>query len=517
LFLFISCHVAVAQEIISQNPSQIEEQKLIQIINAKDLRQVYFNDTTQFQTLAGNAIVRQGTTILSGDSIAINKISGIVEVFGNVHINDNNKINTYSQYVKYIGAEQVAYLKNKVKLTDGKSELYTNDLTYDVKTGIAVYTNGGKVINGKTILTSENATYNSYSKDVNFNSKVHLVDPKYDMTSESLRYNTISQNAYFTTATHIKSEKGIIETKNGNYNIGSGSASFLDQPTFTSRDKFITGQEVLFDDKKNTIEIKNNGKIIDTTQKLIVNGSHILIDNKNNTFLATEKPVMVFYDKIDSTFITADTLFYSKTPPLKTSESKDSISVFNAYHNVRIFNDSIQAVCDSMFVFSVDSTLRLMGNPICWNGNNQITGDTIILFSKNQQPQKISVYYNAILINKTDEGYYNQIGGRTMNGFFTNGQIEYIRTKGTPAESIFYPQDEKKLYTGMNRNKGDVIDIIFLKEEITKIKFVNDVTGTLYPLQQIPKELNKLKNFNWQITKRPLNKFEFYRYNNTMQ
>ena len=154
MFLFISCHVAVAQEIISQNPSQIEEQKLIQIINAKDLRQVYFNDTTQFQTLAGNAIVRQGTTILSGDSIAINKNSGIVEVFGNVHINDNNKINTYSEYVKYIGAEQVAYLKNKVKLTDGKSELYTNDLTYDVKTGIAVYANGGKVINGKTILTS---------------------------------------------------------------------------------------------------------------------------------------------------------------------------------------------------------------------------------------------------------------------------------------------------------------------------------------------------------------------------
>jgi lipopolysaccharide assembly outer membrane protein LptD (OstA) len=76
------------------------------------------------QTLAGNAKVKQGNTFLSGDSIVLNPATSIAEVFGHVHINDADTVNTYASYLKYLGKERIAYLKKNVKLTDGKGLSY---------------------------------------------------------------------------------------------------------------------------------------------------------------------------------------------------------------------------------------------------------------------------------------------------------------------------------------------------------------------------------------------------------
>ena len=181
LFCFLSIFnpKAICQIDTIKLPFSNDTIRKIEIIQANDLRQITLGDGQVIETLAGNAIVKQGNTILSGDSIVLNKLLGIAEVFGHVHINDADTVNTYSDYLKYMGNEQVAYLKKSVKLTDGKATLTTNDLIYDLRTGIATYQNGGKVKNQNTTLTSESAIYYSDTKDVFFKNNVHLKDPKY--------------------------------------------------------------------------------------------------------------------------------------------------------------------------------------------------------------------------------------------------------------------------------------------------------------------------------------------------
>jgi lipopolysaccharide export system protein LptA len=502
----------------------------IEIVQAKDLRQITLFDGQVIETLAGNAIVKQGKTILSGDSIVLNKLLGIAEVFGHVHINDADTVNTFSDYLKYMGNEQVAYLKKSVKLTDGKATLTTNDLIYDLKTGIATYQNGGTVKNQKTILTSESATYYSDTKDVFFKNNVHLKDPKYEMNSDSLRYNTAFKTAYFISPTHIISEESTIDTKSGNYNLETGEAVFNDKTIFKDKSRYMSGNKVAFEEKTNTIQIEGNGKLVDSVNQVMVLGDKIFIDKKNGSFLATRKPIMIFYKNQDSTFITADTLYSNKrimtateiaenrkkagiTDTLKLKappEKTDSIRYFRAYQHVKIFNDSLQSVCGNLIFSTEDSVFKLYEKPYCWNGNTQLSGDTILLFTKNQQPQRLFVYNNALVINKTEQGFYNQMLGKTINGTFVDGNIDYIRAKGVPAESIFYPQDEDSAYTGMNRSSCDVIDIFFKDKNINKIKFVNQVKGTLYPMNQIPVSLQFLKGFNWNESVRPKNKFAIF-------
>lgn len=504
--------------------------RTIEIISAKNLRQITLGNGSVFQTLAGNAKVKQGNTILEGDSIVLDKALGIAEVFGNVHINDADTVNTYSQYLKYIGNEQMAYLSNDVRLSDGRAKLTTNNLEYNLKTGIATYKNGGKVVNEKTTLSSEEGVYYSDTKDAFFKRNVHLTDPKYNMTADSLRYNTAFKNAYFISPTHIVSDNGIVDTKSGSYNLQTGEAVFLDKTIFRDSTRYISGNKIAIDEKNDMIQIDGNGKFVDSSNNLIVLGNEIHIDKKNSSFLATRKPVMILYQDNDSTYISADTLFsgrrikdstekkvQSSLDTLQQSlsidvkkQSNDTVRYFIGFHHVRIFNDSLQAVSDSLHYSTVDSAFKLFGSPVCWNNNTQLTGDTIYLKTENQKAKQLYVFFNAMVINKTNDGLYNQMAGKTLNGFFKEGNIDYIRIKGSPAESIFYPQDNDSAYIGMNRSKGDVIDIIFTNKEINKIKFINDVDGTLYPMNQIPAAVKFLKNFKWQDERRPKNKLELF-------
>ncbi len=602
-------------------PTPADTTRTIEIIRAKNQRQITIDSATVLQTLAGNASVRQGNTILNGDSIIINQLLGIAEVFGNVHINDADSVHTYSQYLKYIGNDRIAYLKKNVKLTDGKAILTTEDLEYNLATGIATYKNGGKVINGKTVLTSRDATYYSDTKDVFFKNNVQLIDPKYNITADSLRYNTEFKTAYFISPTHIISKDGIIDTRSGTYNLETGNAIFDSRSSFRDSIRFMSGDKIAYEEKTGIIQIEGNGKFVDSVNNVIVLGGQLLIDKSNSTFLATRKPVMILFRGTDSTYIAADTLFSGlrkndhsqsdiitvggnkkdsvlqviptdsvKTSPeivrdntvkdslkllqpeadslvnqnskkdsttsLKLQDStikllpkiqpgkdsipiplmdsiptatiipadtlrkptainideipKDSIRYFLGFHNVRIYNDSLQAVSDSLHYSTEDSTFKLFGHPVFWNDQTQVKGDTMYLFTEKQKAKRLYVYFNGIVVNRTKEGLFNQIGGRTINAYFKDGAIDYIRVKGSPAESVFYPQDDDSAYVGLNRSKGDVIDIFFVKKELNKIKFINDVDGILYPIRQIPEDQKFLKNFIWEDKRRPKNKLELF-------
>ncbi|HSN10279.1 MAG TPA: hypothetical protein VLS85_14665, partial [Hanamia sp.] len=193
-----------------------------------------------------------------------------------------------------------------------------------------------------------------------------------------------------------------------------------------------------------------------------------------------------------------------------TNKSDTAIRYFLAFHHVKIFNDSLQSVCDSMFISSKDSVFRLYYNPVVWSGNTQIAGDTIFLYTKNKQASRLYVFDNGLVVNKTKEGFFNQISGKTINGYFVDGKIDYMRVRGTQAQSIYYMQNDDSAYIGMNRAIGDVIDLYFKEDDLRKVLFINSVQGTMYPMDQIPEDQKKLKDFKWLDAERPKNRAELF-------
>ncbi len=533
IFLFFvgvaSCYAQQGRNIVP--PRANDTSRIIYIKQAKSLREREIDGGNMLQSAAGDVIIKEGKTTTNCDSAVYNKITNILEAFGNIHINDADSIHTYGQYLKYIGLERIAYIKKNVRLTDKKGTLFTEDLEYNLRTGIAVYKNGGKVINGKTTLTSTEGVYYADTKDIFFKQKVHLKDDKNTIDTDSLQYNLKTGIANFIAPTHIVNADGtVIDTKSGTYNLNTGEAAFFERTTVKDSTRTMTGDRIAIDKASGLVQVEGNGKLVDSVNKIVVFGDQIFIDTKKNAFLATKKPVMMLYKDNDTTFLRADTLFsglrkydslerrnrinndtLKKELKVNVAANKDSsIRYFIGFRNVKIFNDSLQAVSDSLHYSTIDSTFKLFGKPAVWNGKTQISGDTLHLYTVNQKAKRLYVFNNALVINETAPTLYNQISGRTLNAYFVEGQIDYIRVKGTPAESIFYPQNDDSAFVGMNRSKGDALDVFFKNKEIQKIKYIKDVNGTMYPFKKIPADQKQLPSFIWLDAKRPKSKLELF-------
>jgi len=186
------------------------------------------------------------------------------------------------------------------------------------------------------------------------------------------------------------------------------------------------------------------------------------------------------------------------------------------YHHVRIFSDSLQAVADSMFYSGRDSVFRLFKEPVAWgNGNYQITGDTMYVYTKNKKANRLYVFENGLAINKVGGNFYNQIKGTTINTYFKGGEVDYMRAKGN-AESIYYVKDENQAYTGVNKAHADIIDMIFAPKEdstgreLRRVVLRNDAEGSMIPFKKVNFDDMRLRGFKWQEARRPKRKEELF-------
>ena len=311
LALLPACGLILVAQNIAPPSTSSDTLRTIQIIRGKSLREKTIDSLNSFQTIAGDVILKEGLTLFYCDSASINKRTNILEAYGNIHINQNDSIHTYSQYLKYVGTERIAYLKKGVRLTDNKGTLYTEDLEYDLKSSVGKYKSGGRVVNGKTILTSTEGVYYADTKDVFFKKNVHLVDPKYDIRNDTLLYNTQTQITSWNTATNIKSKNGgDIYSTNGTYDLKNGKAFFGNRTIIKDSTRTYVADESAYDELSGIAQLRGSAVIKDSVNGYTVLGNEIYLDKNNNSFLATRKPVLIFKGEgNDSTFIAADTLF----------------------------------------------------------------------------------------------------------------------------------------------------------------------------------------------------------------
>lgn len=658
IFFLGSGYVSFAQVSPSLAPPSTDTIREFEIIRGPSMRAIKIDSNTTLQTIAGGAIIQQGTTIFHSDSAVVNPITHIMEAFGNIEINQADTVHTYSQYLKYLGVEKIAYLKNKVKLTNKSGTLFTDDLDYNMQTGIGNFHNGGKIIEGKSVITSVEGTYYDDTKDIYFKKNVKLDEPQKHIRADSLLYNMQTRQTTFISPTNIKTPEVEINTSNGTYDLNTGNAFFTNRATVKdSSGRLYSANTMALENKTGNAQLEGNAVIIDSAGGYTIIANQVFMNKKKNSFLATRKPVLIIKQKNDSTYIAADTIYSGFTtfvknenkvlqndstinvnvsenqkvqetiandsteqfflkqhpkivdstkkilqkdsskilegihtlpqsPPVQpkdtsqsilkkpprdslitkdstekeitkevipnslknkmqrdssindslpvdstkkiaaslpdslknegklikdsTNKSDTAIRYFLAFHHVKIFNDSLQSVCDSMFISSKDSTFRLYYSPVVWSGNTQIAGDTIFLYTKNKQPSRLYVFDNGLVVNETKEGFFNQISGKTINGYFVDGKIDYMRIRGSQSQSIYYMQNDDSAYIGMNRATGDVIDLYFKNQDLSKVLFINLVQGTMYPMDQIPEDQKKLKDFKWLDAERPKNRAELF-------
>jgi len=217
-------------------------------------------------------VFKQDNAILTCDSAVFYTAKNYFEAYNNVHINQADTINIYSDFLTYDGNAKLAHLTSNVRLVDKSSVLTTNILDYSMGPKVGTYVEGGKIVNKDATITSKNGYYFANSRDAYFRYNVLVVTEQSTIKSDTLRYNTFSNWAYFYGPTNIKEKDGNLYTENGAYNTKTRYAYFGKKNLYTSGSRSMKGDSLYYDGIAGYGRAVRNITFRDTVDKMLMRG-----------------------------------------------------------------------------------------------------------------------------------------------------------------------------------------------------------------------------------------------------
>jgi lipopolysaccharide export system protein LptA len=319
--------------------------KIVKILSDETYHSEEVDSVTTITTLVHHVEIQQESTLIFCDSLRMNPHEDYIECFGNVHINDNDSVNVYSDYMKYLVSKKFVHFERNVRLTDKKGTLFSDALDYDMNLHMGTYGHGGKIVNKGSVLTSDRAVYFEENKDVHFSGNVILRDTSYDLSADSLLYNTETQRSTFITKTFVlfkDTTHRTVTTWAGWYDLQNKKAKFIKglghQPVITDQAQLITGDDVNVDDSTGINTADGNADYRDTSQGVRLIADHMVSNRKKNTFLATMHPMMIIRQDRDSLYMTADTFRSARLVDFETEQK--ILAHQDSLH--KIFIDSVE-------------------------------------------------------------------------------------------------------------------------------------------------------------------------------
>ena len=169
----------------------------------------------------------------------------------------------------------------------------------------------------------------------------------------------------------------------------------------------------------------------------------------------------------------------------------------------------MQAVCDSLEFDSRDSCLTMYNDPILWNENVQLLGEVVKVYMDSTSIDWVHVINQTLYAEPVDSLNFNQIKGKEMKFFFSEGKLSEMQVDGS-VEIIFYPLDADSTFVGMNTTiTGRAV--AYLKDgQVDKVVVPNEASGVFYPMSQRPPEKCFLENFGWFDYVRPTDKEDVF-------
>jgi lipopolysaccharide export system protein LptA len=452
--------------------------------------------------LIGNVQIQDNEVLMWCDSAHFYPDKNQVTAFSKVHIQQGDTLNLFGDYLFYDGKEQTAFVKGHVVLIDKETHLYTDSINYDVARRIARYNQRGRITNAENTLTSIVGVFFMTENLFHFKDSVKIVNPKYVMTADTMDYNTVKKIAYFTGPTELNGDSLYLYCEKGWYDTQNEITSVWKNAFINNRKQIVHGDSLFYDDSTGYGEGYRNVIIEDSINQIAIEGNYAWYYKEPERFLVTDRAVFIQISKPDSLFLHADTISAITIP----DSTAKGYRLMRAYHGCRVFGKDLQSKCDSLSYSSQDSVIRLYKRPVIWSVENQLTGDSMAVFTKNRQTDRLELYNNAFIVSQVDTIRFNQIKGRSLTGYFKNNELYKINIKGN-GESLYYLLDND-LVAGMNQSKCANIEVLVDKGKIREIYEYENPEGFIDP--PLPANPVRLEGFKWLDSLRPKKKLDIF-------
>ena len=296
----------------AQQP-QADTANKIRIIIANSGKMEFFKtDSGSYTKFITDVIVYQGTDTLYCDSLYNFTEKKKLEAFGSVRIAQQGGTEGTCDFLRYASDLKLAYMTGNVGLTDGKNQLWCEELTYDLGTKTGVYNRTGTLQSDSTTVSSNSGVYNVRTHEARFTGNVLVTDPRYKISSKDLGYNTESKVETFYDYSVVTSDSGrsILTTRQGTYDSKNVVARFTGHSSIWNDGQYIEADSMHYDKQSGYGYAIGNVVSIDTAQHATIYCGRADFFRRKRVMWAIIKPVVELATAKDTFYMRADT-FYS--------------------------------------------------------------------------------------------------------------------------------------------------------------------------------------------------------------
>ncbi|MCC9043208.1 OstA-like protein [Myroides sp. M-43] len=417
-----------------------------------------------------------------------------LKLFGNVQIVQGDTLTLNSKYAEYNGINGFAYAQGDVVMTSPDSSLETDTLKFDRSKNLVFYDTHATIHNKGNVLESQKGRYYTAEKKFQFFTAVKVTSEKGTVIkSNHLDFYEVPQHSYVFGPSTITNKEDYIYTENGFYDVKKDLGKMVKNSYIWYDKRKIEGDSIYYSKAKDFASATNNVRITDTINKSKITGHYAeLYKAKDSVFVTKKALVSMKSQEGDSVYMHAPRILLT---------GKDKERVIRAFHDARILRDSMSGKADSIHWSEKAGLTQMIGKPVLWNGDSQLTGRFIHLISNvaTQKMDSLKVLEEAFIIQKDTVGAgFNQMKGVNLYGKFKENKLDELDLVKN-AEIIYYMYNDRNELVGIDKGICSHINVKFEEGKISSAtKFVKP-DSELYPDQLLPKNVRELRGFTYRI------------------
>ncbi len=395
----------------------------------------------------------------------------IREVYGNVILTQGDVRITCNQAVQYISRNDaeligdVVVKQDSITITTDKGFYYGDERKAESQSGV-------KLDDKKVILTAKVGEYFFDRHKAFFKDSVKLYDTTSTLTSNELTY---FQNEDRMIAV------GTVEINDGENIIYADSLEHF-------RNKRITFAT-------------DNVKIAGSKNNTVIYGDH-LEDYANKFYTLIDKnPLLV---QVDTSYVlqpdtlegSRDSIVVTKLDSLiikaeKMESFRDTLNNFIAQDSVRIVRGNFASVNDYTIYFKNEEKIVTnkvsshSAQPILWNDNSQLTGDSVTIFIRESKIKMLDVDRSAFILSQNElyNNRFDQISGDRIILSFDDNGISKSEIFGS-VFSIYYLYENDKP-NGLTKSSSKDAVIKFADKKVNEVRLYGAPASEYYPEVQV--------------------------------
>ncbi|MGL2993852.1 OstA-like protein [Flavobacterium sp. TSSA_36] len=482
--------------LFAQSPKKI-------IIEHSDFFNVNQVEAPDAALLTGNVRMTHDGVVMTCNKAYYFQKENYIKAFGNVQLVQGDTLYLNSKYAEYSGNVKKAFATGNAVMSSPDATLATDTINFDRNIQEVFYNTNGTIVNKENTLKSKSGRYYVTQKKFRFLTAVTITNPTYTIKSNHLDYYSNSGHSYLLGPSTITSKANYIYTEKGFYDTKKNLAHFLNKSYIKYDDRLIRGDSLYYDRNREFASATRNVKITDSINRGIIKGHYAEVYKQKDSMYVTKRALAVNFVENDSVYIHGKKLMVT---------GKEGNRIIRAFNNVRFYKTDMSGKCDSIHSSTKTALTKLIGNPILWNAENQITGDVMHLIgdSKTEKLDSLKVLNNTFIVSKDTLGTgFNQVKGQNLYGKLKEGKLHDVDViKNT--EVIYYMRNDQQELIGINKNKSSKINMIFEDSKIETLTFFYDVDGDLFPEKDLPENARKLKGLVWRGDERIKSKEDIF-------